>query len=360
MEINIIVPAGGKSSRYNTGKPKWLRTHPDGKLMIEHALQALVKNNYKLNIYIITNSDIQREFNVQSILKDSSLSSAELILLPHSTNSAVETIYKGIKYHAKNFNYSLPTILKDSDNFVELSEDIKWGKSNFTVGLNLNKVDTNRIKSKSFLVVDEFNNVVDFIEKQVVSDKISVGTHCFSTFQSYMLKAESFLNEKQSLEIYNSHIIASLIYEKEQFIYEEAKDYIDFGTQKEWNEIFKQHSTYFVDFDGTLVKNKGKYGDNNWDQLNDIPLLENINIFKSFQKKGASIIITTSRDPKYRDYIHNFLKRLDLEVDEIICGLNHSPRVIVNDFANTNPYPSCSAISIPRNGDLRNYFQYDF
>ena len=31
-----------------------------------------------------------------------------------------------------------------------------------------------------------------------------------------------------------------------------------------------------------------------------------------------------------------------------------------NDFANTNPYPSCNAISIPRNGNIEDYFQYDF
>ena len=41
MELNLIIPAGGKSSRYNHGKPKWLRTHPDGDLMIEHAVSAL-------------------------------------------------------------------------------------------------------------------------------------------------------------------------------------------------------------------------------------------------------------------------------------------------------------------------------
>ena len=40
--------------------------------------------------------------------------------------------------------------------------------------------------------------------------------------------------------------------------------------------------------------------------------------------------------------------------------LNHSPRVIVNDFANTNPFPSCNAISMPRNGNIEDYFQYDF
>lgn len=360
MEINLIIPAGGRSSRYNEGKPKWLRTHPDGKLMIEHAVDALVNPDIIVHTYLITSNDYQEKYDVKSILKDSTLSSCNLILLKNQTNSAVETIYEGIKNCTDEFNYDLPTLLKDSDNFVQLPNNIPWGKENFTVGVNLNFFDVGRINSKSFLVTDEFNNVIDFIEKKVISDKISVGTHCLNNFELFMRKAESFLNDEKALEIYNSHIIAELIYENYQFSYVEAEKYVDFGTQKEWNQIFKNHSTYFVDFDGTLVQNKGKYGKNNWATLDDKPLLDNIRIFRELKEKGGKIVITTSRSENYKDYIFEFLKTNELTVDCIICDLNHSPRVIVNDFANTNPYPSCNAISIPRNGDLSNYFQYDF
>jgi hypothetical protein len=36
-------------------------------------------------------------------------------------------------------------------------------------------------------------------------------------------------------------------------------------------------------------------------------------------------------------------------------GLLHSPRVMINDFSNSNPYPVSEAISIPRNGNLEHY-----
>ena len=32
-------------------------------------------------------------------------------------------------------------------------------------------------------------------------------------------------------------------------------------------------------------------------------------------------------------------------------GLPHCKRVIINDFAKSNPYPSCEAINLPRNFD---------
>ena len=94
--------------------------------------------------------------------------------------------------------------------------------------------------------------------------------------------------------------------------------------------------------------------------MNDDPLTGNINVLKSFAEKGATIIITTSRSAKYSNYIKEFLKNNGLNVKHVLCDLKHSPRVIINDFANTNPFPSCSAISFPRNSSLVSYFQYDF
>ena len=360
MELNLIIPAGGKSSRYNHGKPKWLRTHPDGDLMIEHAVSALTSKNEKLNIYIITNNDIENKYNVKTFLKDTKLKNLEIILLDNETNSSVETIYRGVKDNYKKFNFKIPTIIKDSDNFVKMPANIDLDKYNFTVGVNLNDFDIAKINNKSFLVTNDLDDVIDFVEKRVVSDKISVGTHCFKDFNLFIEKAETFLESKINLELYNSHVIASLIYEGQRFKYIEAENFIDFGTQKEWNEIFKNHTTYLVDFDGTLVINKGKHGKNNWGNLKDEVILSNINVFKELKNKGAKIIITTSRSEIYKKYIFDFLKSNSLEVDDVICGLNHSPRVIVNDFANTNPYPSCNAISIPRNGNIEDYFQYDF
>ena len=42
---------------------------------------------------------------------------------------------------------------------------------------------------------------------------------------------------------------------------------------------------------------------------------------------------------------------------EIICGLNHSERIIVNDYFDTNPYPTASAVNLYRNSDLTHFFK---
>ena len=63
-----------------------------------------------------------------------------------------------------------------------------------------------------------------------------------------------------------------------------------------------------------------------------------------------------------KSIIKKQLKECGLEgcYKALIMGLNHSERVIVNDFSDSNPYPSCSAINIPRNcNNLKNIF-YEF
>ena len=49
------------------------------------------------------------------------------------------------------------------------------------------------------------------------------------------------------------------------------------------------------------------------------------------------------------------LKEKEIPYDELIMGLPHTQRILINDFAKSNPYPSAVAINMPRNeNDLRN------
>ena len=70
---------------------------------------------------------------------------------------------------------------------------------------------------------------------------------------------------------------------------------------------------------------------------------------------GNEIIFMTARPEKYLATIKNYLKEKKITYKTIISDCNHSKRIIINDFAATNPYPSCAAISIKRNDSLDNY-----
>jgi hypothetical protein len=45
------------------------------------------------------------------------------------------------------------------------------------------------------------------------------------------------------------------------------------------------------------------------------------------------------------------MKRYNIPYDMLIMGLPHCKRVVINDFANSNPYPACESINLPRNSD---------
>lgn len=355
MEVNIIIPAAGKSSRYNEGKPKWLRTHPNGKLMIEIAISGLVDKFEKVQVYLITTKEICDRFKVKEILGSLKLYDIKIIELKDQTHSSVETLLKAKDFINLESDF---TIIKDSDNLVELEKyDLK--NEYFTVGVDLNKFPVSRIQNKSFLVTNELGYVTDFVEKKIISETISVGTHGIKDIKLFYDYVSAIFEMNINAEKYVSNVISSMIYDGIEFKRIFATGYKDFGTQKEWNEEFILHSTYFIDFDGTLVKNKGKYGKNNWFNLSETPLEENLNLIRKLQCRGAEIIITTSRDDSLKNYIEEFLLKYKIKPKAILCNLNHSPRILINDFANTNPYPSCSAISFPRNEKLVKYFDYE-
>ena len=69
-------------------------------------------------------------------------------------------------------------------------------------------------------------------------------------------------------------------------------------------------------------------------------------------RRGMSTLtndeITTSRPESYRKSLEQILNNIGIKPYAILMGLNHSTRIIINDFAPTNPYPSAVAIQSVR------------
>ena len=69
-----------------------------------------------------------------------------------------------------------------------------------------------------------------------------------------------------------------------------------------------------------------------------------------YRNRGkARIILTTSRPERLRQLTIQELQTKGIPFDDLVMGLPHCQRIVINDFARSNPYPSCSAINIPRN-----------
>ena len=124
-----------------------------------------------------------------------------------------------------------------------------------SVGLDVKLQIVNNIANKSFIVVNEDGLIIDFIEKEIVSNIISVGTHYFKSALEALTTAQLLLtnNVDQTHELYTSHLIAYNIYSGIEYKMIPAIKYEDFGTQIEWDKVRDSYKTIFVDFYGTLV-----------------------------------------------------------------------------------------------------------
>ena len=350
----LIVPCGGKSSRFPGMRPKWLLTHPDGQLMIQKALHGLEDKFDQIIISIIKQHDVK--YSASKILRQALThleGKLKICVLDDFTQSASETVDKTLQIMGVSGSF----VIKDSDNMVEFVLPLNSNDNqNFIVGLDLKTFkqagSISNIQAKSFLKCKD-NLVLSIREKEVVSSVICVGVYGFSSVEKF----HAVYEEMKSCgvgELYISHIVSRSIDGGDRFNYIEAEEYNDWGTFKEWRREQKKYSTYFCDFDGVLIKNSGQYGELNWSNNSEM-LIENCQKIKALQEIGAQVVITTSRPDSEKDKIRRLLGEVGIIPFAIITGLNHAPRIVVNDFAPSNPFPSCNAISLPRNGNLADY-----
>ena len=331
----LIVPCAGRSSRFPHMKPKYLLTHPDGTLMVEKAIEGLDISQFdRIVITILREHSVKYEAELILHQIFDKLPQVELLVLEQETSCQAETVYETImrKHITGRF------VVKDVDNRLFFEKEI------------------GRLREKSFLIVNDQSIIVDIIEKVVKSKYVCVGLYSFDSAEVYCGAYESLREDAFCRgEIYISHVISYLIGTgKCVFRLKEVSDYDDWGTRDEWYQEQAKYRTYFIDLDGVLCRNRGRYGTKNWG--NDIELLEdNVNVVKKLSDDGGQIVITTCRDEKYAGQIRSVLEAAGIKIHGIVTNCNHARRVLINDFAATNAYPSCEAINIPRNGRLADY-----
>lgn len=347
----LIIPCAGKSNRFPNMKPKWMLTHPDGELMVEKAMSGLNVEVFDRIIITIVKPHAEKyeaDVILSQVFKENK--KVEICILDDFTESASETVFLTLEKMSVEGSF----VVKDSDNcvFAKIPQSI----NNFVVGYDLHKhPEISNIPGKSFLIVNKQHIIQDIIEKKVVSNIICLGVYAFENVELFKNGYKKLLENKVNGEMFISHVISYLLSGANTvFTHEEACGYEDWGTLAEWNEVQKNFRTYFVDVDGVLIKNSGKYGAVNWSNNQEF-LHDNIAAIKSLQDKGAQIVVTTSRTEEYKESLMQMLNEYGIKPYAMLMGMNHAARVVINDFAPTNPYPSAMAVTLPRNHAIKDY-----
>lgn len=348
----LIIPAAGRSSRFPRMRPKWMLTHPSGRLMIQMVLDAIDRSSFGRIIVTILREHADShdaELILQQAFPQESGFGIETCVLDSPTKSSCETVFQTVQ----RLGVTGAIVVKDCDCLVDfrLPENPR-----FAVGLDIHGGSVGEIRNlgqKSFIVSNDGQVIDEIVEKAIVSETICVGVYGMQTDE--FLRSYQRMNGEIRSEMYMSHIISDLI-DKDglefQSVY--AVKYCDWGTKEAWFSSVLSQQTYLIDIDGVMLENTGRYGRRNWFN-STVGIRENIEAVRRLSDGGGEIIFITAR-PK--DALQSFKELMDAEgirFKTIIHSCLHSKRTIINDFTSSNPYPSCAAINIPRNGTLNNY-----
>ena len=271
---------------------------------------------------------------------------SNIVLLPEQTDSQSETVYTFLSgYDLDGFIF-----IKDSDGFYRCDVE----ERNQVAYFDLNDMDDINARTKSYVDLDVNDVVTNIVEKKVISSTFSSGGYGFADAKEFCKTFEKL--QDMDGECYISHIIFEMMLSGSTFYGTKTTDFKDWGTLDAWNKYKSQYKCLFVDIDGTLITNSSHHFPPYMGSGE--PIENNIDFIAELHEQGKTkIVLTTSRPEKYRQLTIMELQTKGVPFDELVMGLPHCQRVIINDFARSNPYPSCKAINIPRNtDDLMEYF----
>lgn len=340
--MHLILPVSGQSSRFPGLRPKWMLNHPNGNLMLVESFKGIDLANVE-SIVVICLRQHYEQYGVKDMLKRQfqkiNIGDKLKIIVIESSCSQPHTVYQGIK----SLNLTGQILIKDSDNFFKYVP--KSGNS--VCYQRLAKARIRTAANKSYIMMNESGDIVNIVEKRIISDTFCVGGYSFIEASHF---AETFERIKHHENLYISHIVYQMILDGISFSGSEIEGFLDWGTLEDWNEYRSQFCTLFIDLDGTLVKNSAEYFSPFWGETDAIK--ENVNIINRLYDSGyGEIVITTTRGQESEGVTCEQLNRIGLKYHRILFGLFHGKRIIINDYSRSNPYRSCDAINISRDSN---------
>ncbi len=349
-----IIPAAGKSSRFPNMRPKWALTHPNGNYMFIEALKGLPLNQFS-KIYLTVLKEHLVQFDLEGGINKSLEKLGldfELCILDSPTSSQSETVYQTIVKKSLTGSF----FIKDTDNFFLIDEIVP----NSVCVFNLNKCGLINAGNKSYVEINKEKIVSNIIEKKIISTNFCTGGYSFLSTEKFASTYSNLSSTVTDKEIFISHVIFKMILDGDIFSSTTVDRYDDWGTLEDWNKYKKEYKTIFTDLDGVLVKNSPEYGSISWGNADGIE--KNIRYLNSLFDSGKCyIVITTSRKEEYKDITIKQLNTLGIKHHKIIFDLPHCQRILVNDYAKSNPFPSCQSINIKRDApDLEDMMSGQF
>lgn len=316
---------------------------PDQSLMFEMAITPFQAQAERIIFSILREHD--QNFSASRIIKQF-VPNAEIILLDEVTRGQAETV----KVMLELAHVEGAFLVKDSDSYFVPTAPYQ-PTVNYISLCSAREVRDVKLYNKSFAVLNEQNYVVGMVEKEITSEFFSCGGYFFSGADSFLKTFEHYERMQVAGEFFVSSIIDLMIRDGHVFHPMPCSNYVDWGTHEDWVAYRKRTSTYIFDLDGVVFKNGTRFWDPLWGENAVIP--ESRDKVQSLHEQGNYIVLMTSRTEDFREVTENQLKRENIPYHQLVMGVYHGTRIVINDFGPTNPYPATVAINTKRDsGDF--------
>ena len=336
--MDLLIPCAGRSSRFPTSRPKYLLTMPDGKLMIQSTTESFLPYFDRIFFGVLKEHD--EKFHSSDILKKL-FPKSEVFVLDEVTRGQAETIVKMLKH----FDISGSFLVKDSDSHF-IPSSIYESNKNYVSICDAKKSPEILLYNKSFVEISNQNYILR-TSLQIISNFFSCGGYFFSSASDFIENFHKYEEMQIEGEFFISNVIDVMIDNNHVFHPMECSELKDWGTFDDWINYQKQYSTFFCDIDGVIYENGSEYWVPKWGENQVLP--EAKNKINDLFNSGNQIILTTSRPETFREITEKQLKKDGVFYHQLVMGIFHGTRYLINDYDKTNPYPSAKAINTKRN-----------
>lgn len=311
----------------------------DNSIMLEKCIQPIRKEFDRILISILREHEVA--YGVTDILKRV-LPEAEILVLGEVTRGQAETVKLMLEY----FKVKDDFLVKDSDSYFVPEQVYERGK-NYVSVCSLRATNVSRLHQKSFAHFNDQQKIIGMTEKVVTSEWFSCGGYFFSDPEEFFEAFSELDNSETNTEMYLAHVIDRMIDNKTIFLPMPVRDYEDLGVFEDWVQYRSRYRTYIFDLDGVILENGSQFISPKWGETKTLPGVKEK--MQRLKDSGHYIVIMTSRPEKYRQLTKDQLEREEIIYDQLILGVHHGVRCVINDFSDSNPFPTASAVNSERN-----------
>ena len=331
MTKTALLPCGGKNSRYPAGIPKYMRPMPDMRPMLSWALDSI--RHQVQRVCVAIRSDHDEAYGVANAIK-SIEPMCDIAILDRETNGPADTV----AWMIEKMNIFGSVIVKDCD-----CDHVADAKDGNVVVATWREMAVGDRSEKSWITVDN-DTILTINEKSSPTDWFCCGSYQFADALEFLFHHDKIKASKN--EVFCSHVISSMLSFGSTFKISKASKSTDWGDFKKFLHWKRNKSVLLIDLDGTLCEAGSPYCGKSYDLVNPIP--NAAIMLQKLKDQGFYICITTARPESSKSTTESWLLKYGFVFDRIIFGLPNTSRILVNDYAYSNPYPAAVAVNTKR------------